>query len=99
MPSDLESGRLAPAKASSSSKSKNLDELPISLKVNFEDVVRRHKLSLRDMGAATLEPKASLHSLAIDPFMNLSTHMRTMPPASYHDDNLIDDCSMPQVIG
>lgn len=57
MPSDLESGRLAPAKASSSSKSKNLDELPISLKVNFEDVVRRHKLSLRDMGAATLEPK------------------------------------------
>lgn len=61
MPSDLESGSQARTAATktSSSKLKNIDEMPVTLKVTFEDAVRRHRLSLRDMGAATLERRVS----------------------------------------
>ncbi|KAH6696913.1 ZZ type zinc finger domain-containing protein [Plectosphaerella plurivora] len=57
MPSELEYG-VKPKKAAPQPPPRpNFDDLPVTLKVNFEDFTRRHKLCLRDMGAATLEPK------------------------------------------
>jgi hypothetical protein len=59
MPSDVEHNVKVKKAAPQPPPRPNLDDLPITLKVNYEDFTRRYKLCLRDMGAATLEPKVS----------------------------------------